>query len=64
MRATTFAIVFPDGDFEVDATSEGSLPAIGDLIERKRLLWTVTRISDGDPAVVYVGPLASPEATS
>jgi hypothetical protein len=54
MRATSFQIMFPDGDYEFNTTTERRLPSIGDQIERRRQLWTVTRITDQDPAIVYV----------
>jgi len=64
MRATSFEIVFPDGDYEFDTTTERRLASIGDQFERRRQLWRVTRITDQNLAIVYVEPVpTSPEPT-
>lgn len=55
MPGKAFVIRFPDGDFEYDLTVSGrALPAIGDTMHRKGVLWLVTRITQELVEVVHV----------
>lgn len=55
MPGKAFVISFPDGDFEYDLTVTGrALPAIGETMRRKGVLWLVTRITQGLVEVVHV----------
>jgi hypothetical protein len=57
-------IRFPDGDFEYDMTRR-LIPAIGETIRRKGVLWLVTRVTTDEPiATVYVEARASESSRS
>ena len=59
MPAKAFVIRFPDGDFEYDFTRL-PVPSIGDQMYRKRLLWSVTRITEDHVATVHVQRVEGP----
>jgi hypothetical protein len=55
MPGKAFVIRFPSGDFEYDLTVTGrTLPAVGDTMRRKGVLWLVTRITQELVEVVHV----------
>ena len=55
MPGKAFAVRFPDGDFEYDLTVTGRpLPAVGDTMRRRGVLWLVTRITRERVEVVHV----------
>jgi hypothetical protein len=55
MPGKAFVIRFPSGDFEYDLTVTGrAIPAVGDTMRRKGVLWLVTRISQELVDVVHV----------
>jgi hypothetical protein len=55
MPGKAFVIRFPSGDFEYDLTVTGrTIPAVGDTMRRKGVLWLVTRISQELVDVVHV----------
>jgi hypothetical protein len=55
MPGKAFVIRFPSGDFEYDLTVTGrALPAVGDTMRRKGVLWLVTRITKEIVEVVHV----------
>ena len=54
MPGRSFAIRYPNGDFEIDAFSRHAPPAVGETIRRRGKLWTVTAYADGPPVVVRV----------
>ena len=48
-------IRFPNGDFEYDLTVTGrALPAVGDTMRRRGVLWLVTRITYELVEIVHV----------
>jgi hypothetical protein len=55
MPGKAFVIRFPSGDFEYDLTVTGrALPAVGDTMRRRGVLWLVTRITQELVDVVHV----------
>ena len=55
MPGKAFVIRFPDGDFEYDATVTGrAVPAVGDTMRRRGVLWLVTRITREIVEIVHV----------
>ena len=55
MPAKAFVIRYPNGDFEYDLTATGrALPAVGEKLRRKGVLWLVTRITKDQPDTVHV----------
>jgi hypothetical protein len=53
MPARAFVIRFPNGDFEYDFTRL-AVPAVGETVRKKGLLWRVTRITQDRPVTVHV----------
>ncbi|HEX5701410.1 MAG TPA: hypothetical protein VFX77_12240 [Rubrobacter sp.] len=55
MPGKAFVIRFPNGDFEYDLTVTGrALPAVGDTMRRKGVLWLVTRVTHELVEIVHV----------
>ena len=54
MPGRTFEIVYPNGDFEIDASGRHAPPTVGDTICRQGKLWRVTATTDGKPVIVRV----------
>ena len=55
MPAKAFVIRYPSGDFEYNLTVAGrALPAVGEKLRRKGVLWLVTRITKNHPDTVHV----------
>lgn len=54
MPGRSFEIVYPNGDYEIDASGQHPPPAVGDTIRRQGKLWRVTAIKDGKPVIVRV----------
>ena len=55
MPGKAFVIRFPSGDFEYDLTVAGrGLPAVGDTMRRRGVLWLVTQITQELVQVVHV----------
>jgi len=54
MPGRSFEIVYPNGDFEIDASRQHAPPAVGDTIRRHGKLWRVTATTDGKPVMVRV----------
>jgi hypothetical protein len=54
MPGRTFEIVYPNGDFEIDASGQHAPPTVGDRIRRRGKLWRVTATTDGKPVIVRV----------
>jgi hypothetical protein len=54
MPGRSFEIVYPNGDFEIDASRQHPPPAVGDTIRRQGRLWRVTATTDGKPVIVRV----------
>jgi len=63
MPGKAFVIRFPSGDFEYDLTVTGrALPAVGNTLRRKGVLWLVTRITHERVEVVHVERVEAREA--
>jgi hypothetical protein len=60
MADGSYVIRFPDGDYEY-VVSPTSAPRVGEKIERKRVVWTVTDVVENKPATVYVAPAPDSE---
>jgi hypothetical protein len=56
MPGRSFEILYPNGDFEIDASGQSPPPAVGDTIRRKGQLWRVTAATGGRPIIVRVEP--------
>jgi hypothetical protein len=56
MPGRSFEVIYPSGDFEIDASRQHPPPKVGDTIRRKGKLWRVTATTDGKPVVVRVEP--------
>jgi hypothetical protein len=61
MPGRSFEIVYPNGDFEIDASRQHPPPAVGDTIRRQGKLWKVTARMEGKPVIVRV-ELVEPRA--
>jgi len=64
MPGRSFVVRFPDGTFEVDASSAHPPPEVGDTIRRSGKLWKVTARSDDMPVIVRVALVAKPAKVS
>jgi hypothetical protein len=54
MPGRSFEIIYPNGDFEINASRQHPPPAVGDTIRRQGKLWRVTARTDGKPVIVRV----------
>jgi hypothetical protein len=54
MPGRSFEIVYPNGDYEIDASGQHPPPTVGDTIRRQGKLWRVTATTDGKPVMVRV----------
>jgi acyl dehydratase len=54
MPGRSFEIVYPNGDYEIDASRQHDPPAVGDTIRRHGKLWRVTATTAGKPVIVRV----------
>ncbi len=54
MPGRNFQIIYPNGDFEIDAALQQPPPAAGDTIRRRGKLWRVVATTDGKPFIVRV----------
>ena len=54
MPGRSFEIVYPNGDFEIDASGQNPPPAVGDTMRRNGKLWRVKARTDGKPVIVRV----------
>jgi hypothetical protein len=54
MPGRSFEIVYPNGDFEIDASGQHPPPTVGDTIRRHGKQWRVTATTDGKPVIVRV----------
>ena len=54
MPGRTFEIIYPNGDFEIDASGQHAPPSVGDTIRRQGKLWRITATKDGKPVIVRV----------
>ena len=54
MPGRSFEIIYPNGDFEIDAAGQHAPPTVGDTIRRRGKLWRVTATTDGKPVIVRV----------
>ena len=54
MPGRSFEIVYPNGDYEIDASGQYAPPSVGDTIRRQGKLWRVTATTDGKPVIVRV----------
>ena len=54
MPGRSYEIVYPNGDFEIDASWQHPPPAVGDTLRRKGKLWRVIATTDGKPVIVRV----------
>lgn len=57
MPGRSYAIRYPNGDFEIDAFTQQAPPAVGSTIRRRGKMWTVREWEAGAPIVVRVEPL-------
>jgi hypothetical protein len=65
MPGRSFAVYFPNGTFEIDASNEHPPPEVGETIRRSGKLWRVTSRSDAEPVIVRVALVEkSAKATS
>jgi hypothetical protein len=60
MADVVFHIHYPDGDFEIVASSEHRPPAVGDTLHRQGKLWRVVATSGSETLIVRVEPVAEP----
>ena len=60
MPGRSFAIRYPNGDFEMDAFTQQAPPAVGSTIRRRGKLWAVREWEDGPPIVVRVEAVEEP----
>ncbi len=63
MPARAFVIRFPNGDFEYDVR-RGAAPTVGETIRRRGMLWSVTRIAQGERPTVHVAHVEGPASKS
>jgi hypothetical protein len=54
MPGRSFEIVYPNRDFEIDASGQHPPPSVGDTISRRGQLWRVFATTDGKPVIVRV----------
>jgi hypothetical protein len=54
MPGRSFVVRFPNGTFEIDASSAHRPPEVGDTIRRSGKLWRVTATTEGKPVIVRV----------
>jgi len=54
MPGRSYEVIFPNGDFEIDAGTQGPPPAVGDVIRRKGTFWRVTATQGQSPIIVRV----------
>jgi hypothetical protein len=54
MPGRTFEIIYPNGDFEIDASGQHPPPTVDDTIRRQGKLWRVTATTDEKPVIVRV----------
>jgi hypothetical protein len=59
MPAKAFVIRYPDGDFEYDMR-RGAAPRVGDMLRKRGLLWSVTRVTQDEPVTVHVARVNAP----
>jgi len=63
MPGKAFVVRFPSGDFEYDLTATGrDVPAVGDTMSRRGVLWLVTQITQELVEVVHVERLDPKDA--
>ena len=56
MPGRSFQIIYPNGDFEIDASGQHAPPDVGDTIRRKGKLWRVTQATGARPIILRVEP--------
>ena len=54
MPGRSFEIIYPNGDFEIDASGQHPPPTVGETIRRQGKEWRVTASTDGKPVIVRV----------
>jgi hypothetical protein len=52
----SYEVIFPNGDYEIDAGTGSPPPAVGDRIRRRGKWWTVTATTGEKPVIVRVQP--------
>ena len=62
MPGRSYQIVYPNGNFEIDASGQHPPPSVGDTIRRQGKLWRVTASTDGKPVIVRVELAEKPAA--
>jgi hypothetical protein len=58
METRVFEFRFPNGDFEIDATSR--VPRVGDVIRTRGRSWKVDHVEPSTPSVVVLQPARKP----
>lgn len=59
MNTRVFEFQFPNGDFEIDSTSD--VPRVGDVIRKRGRPWSVDVIQPGAPSVVTLRSIGQRE---
>jgi hypothetical protein len=54
MPGRSYEVIFPNGEFEIDASGQRPPPAVGETIRRRGKLWRVTATTGVRPVIVRV----------